>query len=125
MYARTKPKMLPVIKVSKFISNESRLVNILVIPTASIRPGTAYPRDNISFINCDMPKDRTIKLVINVIRHINTVAIIETYKVFDAATIAFDEKIFSIWLDQLINSRTGRKNPTKTGIKQIRKAATL
>tara|TARA_Y100000287_G_scaffold77943_1_gene61755 strand:+ start:1311 stop:1529 length:219 start_codon:yes stop_codon:yes gene_type:complete len=72
-----------------------------------------------------MPKDRTIKLVINVIRHINTVAIIETYKVFDAATIVFDEKIFPIWLDQLINSRTGRKNPTKTGIKQIRKAATL
>ena len=72
-----------------------------------------------------MPKDRTIKLVINVIRHINIVAIIETYKVFDAATIAFDEKIFSIWFDQLINSRTGRKNPTKTGIKQIIKARTL
>ena len=78
------------------ISNESRLVNILVIPTASIKPGTAYPKDNISFINCDIPKDRTIKLIINVIRHINIVAIIEMYKVFDAAIITLDEKIFSI-----------------------------
>tara|TARA_Y100000768_G_scaffold346728_1_gene294492 strand:- start:93 stop:311 length:219 start_codon:yes stop_codon:yes gene_type:complete len=72
-----------------------------------------------------MPKDLTIKLVINVIRHINIVAIIETYKVFDALIIVFDENIFSIWLDQFINSMTGRKKPTKTGIKQIKKAATL
>ena len=41
MYARIKPNILPVIKMSKFINQPSMLVNILVIPTANIRPGTA------------------------------------------------------------------------------------
>ena len=72
-----------------------------------------------------MPKDLTVKLINNAIKHVNTAADKEIYKVLDAARNIFDETRVSTWLDQLISSRTGRKNPMKTGIKQIKKAAAL
>ena len=36
------------------------LVNIFVIPTANIKPGTAYPIDSKSLNDWDKPKDLTI-----------------------------------------------------------------
>ena len=72
-----------------------------------------------------MPKVLTTKLISNAIKHVNTAADKEIYKVLDAARNIFVETRVSTWLDQLISSRTGRKKPMKTGIKQTKKAAAL
>ena len=101
------------------------LVNICVIPTAKIKPGTAYPKESKSLNTWGIFNDLTLKLINKANKHVKNAARDATKRVLEAAVKTLLEKILSIWVAQLINSSTGKIKPMNTGRRQIIKAIIL